>query len=326
MKLVDLSDALAVLRGANRVLITTHANPDGDAVGSMLGCKYLLEALGDAKVDCAMQDHVPGNLTWLPGVDDILLPHEIHGDYDLYVITDVAQFKRIGGVHDRIAADRTVLVLDHHLETEPCGTLNYMNHELASASEIILDLFEEAGLTPGKYAAECIYVGLVTDTGGFRYQNTTSRTHAHARMLLEAGIDVSTIASRLFDDITMGKFELTKRVLSRMVVGARGRYAYSYLLHDDLTEVGASNDDVEGLVNYARNLEGVQVGILFRELENGRTKVSMRSHNRFNSSDCLKAFGGGGHAGAAGATLDIPLKAALDSIVHAVEIELKRLG
>jgi len=108
------------------------------------------------------------------------------------------------------------------------------------------------------------------------------------------------------------------------VLGAQGRYAYSYLLESDLAELNATGEDVDGLVNFPRNLEGVYVGMLFRELENSRTKISMRSHSQFNSANCLKAFGGGGHAGAAGATLDIPLKAALDSIVHAVEIELKR--
>lgn len=324
MKLIDIPEALAILREPKSVLITTHASPDGDAVGSMLGCGHFLRALGVAKVDCAMQDRTPQNIAWLQGVSEILLPHEIQGKYDLYVIIDVAQYKRIGSIHDHIPSDASVLVLDHHLEKEPCGNFNYMNHHLASASEIVLELYREADVPLSKEAAECIYVGIVTDTGGFRYQNTTSQTHHHAQILLDTGIDVSSIASRVFDNISIAKFELTKLILSRMIMGSQGRYAYSYLLLADLEEVKATSEDVDGLVNYPRNLEGVDVGILFRELENNRTKISMRSHSLFNSSECLKPFGGGGHAGAAGATLDIPLKVALDSIVQAVEADLKR--
>ena len=320
---ITLEEACAKLKSSDSFLLTSHTSPDGDAIGSLLGCYHFLNDIGKENVVCAMHDTVPPIYNWLPGTQKIVHPAAVTGEFDLVVILDVAGLPRIGGVHELISAEQTILVLDHHLEENPCGTYNYIDATHSSASEIVLDLYEIANIPVSENAAECIYTGLVADTGGFRYGNTNAESHRHAGILIAAGADPSSISSRVFDDMSMAKFDLLKRILGRMVLGAGGRFAYSYLLESDLQEADATSDDIDGLVNFARNIEGVIVGALFREMPGNRTKVSMRSRGEFNSSACLKAFGGGGHAGAAGATLDMPIKVGRDAIIHAVEAAIK---
>lgn len=318
MSLISLDDALAELKGADSFLLTSHTSPDGDAVGSVLALRHLLEDLGKSNITTALQDPVPAKYAWLPNAKDIVNEKELADSYDLVVIIDVAQMGRIGSIGDRLPKESRILVLDHHREKEPCGDVNYMEPTLASAAEIVVDLYRLAGIAISKEAAACAYVGLSTDTGGFRYGNTDSRAHIHAEELVATGIDVAEISAKVFNDLTRAKLALTAVILERLVIGDNGSYAFTYLMRSDLDEHNATEEDTDGLINYARDIEGVEVGMLFKELTDGGTKVSMRSKSTFDSSACLNGFGGGGHAGASGATMDRPLQDAMDAVVDAV--------
>lgn len=318
MTKVNLEGALAALRAADSFLLTTHTGPDGDAVGSVLGLYHFLRSLGKDNITCACQDPVPRVYRWMPGADEIRSGKDIKGPYDLVVIIDVAQFARIGDIAEAIAPGQEVLILDHHREEEPDGTAHFIDYTYSSASEIVLELFDQADIPMTRSAAECIYVGLTTDTGGFRYGNTNARSHTFAARLIEAGVDVSDISARVFDTLSVPKLELLKRVLGRITVSESGLYAYAHLNDEDMSAASASPEDADGLINYIRNIEGVRVGMFFRELEPNLVKVSLRSRGEFNSAETLKSFGGGGHAGAAGATLDMSFPEARDAIVDAV--------
>lgn len=320
MAKIDLPGALDVIRGAESFLVTSHTSPDGDAAGSVLGMRFLLEALGKRDVVCALQDPVPGTYSWMPGMDGIVDTEGARGrDYDVLVILDVAQLARIGSIAELARPEQTILVLDHHLEPNPCGTHNFIAPSYSSASEIVADLFAEADIPYTRDAATCIYVGLTTDTGGFRYANTNADSHRRAASLVAAGIDVSWISSAVFDVMRRPKKELLQRMLERIQYGAEGALAFSYLTLADLDETEALPEDVDGLVNFARNIEGVLVGILFREHTRGRVKISMRSTGVMNSATLLREFGGGGHAGAAGATVDGALDTVMSDVVARVE-------
>jgi len=316
-------EAMEEIQQAESFILSTHVHPDGDALGTMLGCAHFLRALGKTDIRCVIQDPIPNMYLWLPGVEWIEVGDFEPGNADLFIVVDVAQLERIGTAAGAMKPNQRILVLDHHLEEAPCGDVNVMRTDLASASEVIVGLFEHTELPISKDAAECMYVGITTDTGGFRYANTTAETHRHAKLLLESGVEVTSVSSKVFETLTRSKLELLRLVLGRMVVGGEGAYAYSYLTLSDLEDCQANPEDVEGLVNFPRNLEGVRVGALFREIPNDQTKVSLRSQTTFNSAHCLQAFGGGGHAGAAGATLDMPLKVALDAVSHGIQNQLK---
>ena len=257
--LISLQEALDELKQAQSFLITTHASPDGDAIGSMLGLRHFLQDLGKTDITCATHDPVPKIYNWLPLADTVVTPNDMRDAYDLLVIIDVAQNTRIGDIVTKIPNNQRILVLDHHLEESPCGTVNYMDHTLASASEIVNELYTLAQIPLSKDAAECTYVGLSTDTGGFRYGNTNERAHAHAQQMVATGINIAEITSRVFDDISRKTVELTKIVLNALEVSECGRFAHSTLTLADMDAVGATGEDLEGLVNHTRNIEGVIV-------------------------------------------------------------------
>lgn len=322
MQAIDLGTVVERLRSANSFLISTHAGPDGDALGSMLALYHLLRGMGKKEIVCACQDPVPKRYAWLPGADGVVDETAIDGSFDLVVVTDVAQVERTGRVSGRIEAGQDVLVLDHHLDEAPGGTWHFVDPSYASASEIIVALFEESGVEMTVEAAECAYVGLVTDTGGFRFSNTNARAHRSAIRLIEAGVDVGAVSARVFEVVSVPKSKLLRVFLERLELSECGRLAHSTLTEEDMTSAGATGEDVDGLVNYARNIDGVQVGILFRRLDSETVKVSMRSLGAFNSAELLKGFGGGGHAGAAGAELQMDLEAGRVAILKAVRDRL----
>ena len=291
----------------------------------MLSLYHLLKGMGKESILCTCQDPVPRRYEWLPGAEGVVSEEAISGPYDLVVITDVAQVERTGTIAAHIEADQEILVLDHHLDEAPGGTWHFVDPSYSSASEIIIGLYEASGVSITVEAAECAYVGLTTDTGGFRFSNTNVRAHQSSIALIEAGVDVGEISSRVFEVISVPKSKLLRVLLDRLDISACGRFAHSTLTEADMASAGAAGEDVDGLVNFARNIEGVQVGVLFRKLDANKVKVSVRSLGEFNSAALLNGFGGGGHAGAAGAELKMDLQSAQRAILDGVRERLNSM-
>jgi bifunctional oligoribonuclease and PAP phosphatase NrnA len=307
MKSVSLAGVIAELKAGERFVVTAHTNPDGDAVGSMLAMAALLRAMGKQEVTCISADPVPYLYQWLPGAEAIQSAAAPPPPFDTLVIVDVAQRARIGKVADFITDSVKTVVVDHHLETAPFGDFGFIDPSYAACGEIVIELFEAAGTPLTHDAAECAYVALATDTGGFRYANTNARSHRLAARLVETGINVFEISSRVFDTMRMTKFHLLRRVLDRMQFDAGAAVASSFVTSHDLADLGAKTQDIDGLINFVRNIEGVVVAVLFFEVDATTTKVSLRSRLGFNSASALQSFGGGGHHGAAGALIHAPL-------------------
>lgn len=322
MSRVDLQGVVDACRAADSFLITSHTTPDGDAIGSTLAMRGLLLALGKTDITCANHDAVPRMYTWVPGADRLVRANKVRPVYGLFIVMDVAQKERLGDIGKCIGADQKVLIVDHHPEDNPFGTLNFVDIRYAACAQIVVDLFETAGLPMSRDAATAAYVGLTTDTGSFRFSNTDARAHRHAAKLLEAGVDAADIAARVFDVMSAAKVELLRRVLDRIERSADGKVAWAQLTAADLVEAHADAEDVEGLVNFARNLEGVQAGVLFRELKPGRVKVSVRARSPLHAGQLLKPFGGGGHPGAAGAVMSVPLDECVSQVIGHLESAL----
>lgn len=307
---LNLPDLIEEIKGANSFMITSHVSPDGDAVGSVLALKFLLEAMGKTDVLCVLADPVPAIYTNLPGASTILSPDAEIPDFDVAIIVDVARLNRIGDVADLITEDERVVVIDHHLEEHPEGDFGFVDATYAATGEIMVELFEAAGIPLTPEAAHCAYVAQITDTGGYRYSNTSARSHRIAALIHEVKIDHAEICSDVFDMFSRPKILLMKTVLDRMELSCEGRVATSYVNQDDIDEVGGKKEDLNGLVNYLRNIDGVVVGILFTGVDAETTKASVRSSHAFNAATFLKEYGGGGHAAAAGVTMNEPLDSA----------------
>ncbi len=316
---LDLSRALDALRGARRVVLTTHIAPDGDAVGSLLGLRALALALGAEQVDAILPDPAPRLYDWLPGVELLGAPESAHDAYDLAVLVDASHRDRAGRVGELLARAPKFLVIDHHADPHPEGDITCVDSSYAAAGELVAELFDLAQIPMDSSAAQALYVAIATDTGGFRFSNTNARTHRIAARLLESEFDVAAISQRLFDQISWAKLELTRRMLDRMDRRAQGRLIFSEITAADVEESCATDDDFEGLVNILRNVTGVELAILFRELAPERVKLNLRSRNGINCAVLARQFGGGGHAPAAGATIECPLENARAAVLVAAQ-------
>ncbi len=316
---LSLEDTVAALREGNVFYLTCHENPDGDAIGSMLALRFLLHGLGKTQVVCAMADPVPAIYRELPGANTIVNADVPPPDYDVAVLLDCGQLNRIGDIADHIAADKQLLIVDHHLEDGEPGASGFIDASYASTGEIVATLFETADVSLSQETAVCLYAAVATDTGCFRFSNTTARTHRIAAKLLDTGIDAHHWNKRLFSSMSRVKFELMRRLLQRVAFHADGRVAISWVTEEDLQTLDAHPEDVENLINYWQNVESVSVAILCKSFQPDSTRVSFRSDASFDSAAFLRQFGGGGHAPAAGATLDMPLEQAKTVLLEALE-------
>lgn len=322
---LSLAETIEELTKANSFLLTSHVNPDGDSVGSVLAFSGLLKALGKKNIHMVMADPVPRIYQNLPGAGNIK-QYSLEDDaprYDLAVLLDCNRRDRIGDVANWIPAGKRVLIVDHHLGDDPEGDVGFIDTGYAAVGEIVVELFQTAGLVMDQKASHCAYVAQVTDTGGYRYANTTARSLRIGAQLMDAGINTAKICSEVFDVLTPIKFAMLKLALDRMAFVAGGKAAYTYISREDMDSSGAKREDLEGLVNYARKIDGAEAGLFFTGATPTQTKVSMRSSEALNAANFLSEWGGGGHAAAAGASIDRPLAEVMPEVIARLEAVLE---
>jgi phosphoesterase RecJ-like protein len=298
----SFQQAASFLTEGSRFLVVSHVHPDGDAIGSTLAVKGILEKLGKEAV-MVNASPIPYKFRFLPECEAIVQPQDISESFDGVVAVDVADRERMGAVLEMLPADLPLLNIDHHSTNDRFGTVNLVVDDAAATTQILFRLVQTMKLPLGRELAVSLYTGLVTDTGGFRYSNTTPAVMEMAASLLRCGVDAGAIADQVLETMTRGQLALLKRALSTLQFSLDGRIAWIWLSRHDLEETEAEADDWDGIVNYARNVAGVDVGILFRETEEGQVKVSLRSREVVDVAVLAHVFGGGGHARAAGCTL-----------------------
>ncbi len=321
----ELDDAIAFMREGDRFLVVSHVQPDGDAISSTLVVGWLLRQFGKQAV-MINEGSVPVRLDFMESASSITNysqqpPTEI---YDRVIAVDCADYRRIGLVSGIFSEGVALLNVDHHPTNDGFGAVNVIRTDAAATVEILYDLMEHAGIIPDKEAATAIYTGLLTDTGGFRYSNTTPRVMNVASRMLAEGVSGHWIANHLLERMTKPQFLLLQRGLNALSFSDDNRIAWLYISVADMAETGAIGDDLEGLVNYALNVEGVEVGILFKETENGQVKVSMRSSGKADVSAIAQLFGGGGHVRAAGCRIDEARPDAISNLINAVRKALEQ--
>jgi bifunctional oligoribonuclease and PAP phosphatase NrnA len=298
-------EVLAELRGGQKFLLTTHENPDGDALGSLVAMNEILRALGkDTVMFMAAEEYpLPYEYRDLPleGVQ-----HALPADADerTIVFLDCGNLDRMP-VDFLQREDAHIVNIDHHHDNTLFGTANLVVDGASSTAEIIWELNKDLGVELTQEIAEALYVGLVTDTGKFQYENTTPKSHDMAADLLAHGVEVHEIFRRLYENVPLAKLELLARVLSRVERYDDGRLVMSCILRSDYEETGADENFSEGIVDHIRAVEGTIVAALVREqLKEGREgvqKVSLRaSADEVDVSVIARAEGGGGHRQAAG--------------------------
>jgi phosphoesterase RecJ-like protein len=321
----------AFLQNQDRILLTTHENPDGDGTGAMVGLAHYLKALGK-DVRIVVSPRLPDFLKFMDP-QDWVEPLDLQGRHrDLaewpatWLLVDASEPHRMGPLLPAFQASRAVKVcLDHHLKDAPQGFDQEFTDPTASASaELVFDLAVLSMPLPFPPAmADALYAGIVDDTGNFRFSNATAKVHRMAAQLIEHGVAPARIYQNLYHQGRPEKLKLSGRAFEKMALLGDGRYARISLSQADLEACGANHDDMEGLVNKPLELRGVEVSCLLNELPDGRIKVSLRSREAVNVNEVCRRFDGGGHRLASGAKLDGPFASAEQAVDGAVLAQLE---
>ena len=304
-----LKEVLKHIRERNRFLLTSHARPDGDAIGSTLACCQILRAMGKEAV-VVLRDGVPRIYQLLPFADKVVQSERVDGEYDAAIILecDSVQRTRLEGLDDQF-----LINIDHHLSGRPFANVNWIDPKAVATAEIVYRVAREAGVAVSPEIATCLYTAVLTDTGSFMFEGTNERTFALARELILAGADPVECARHVYFGHSTAKMRLLGAALSHLQ--REGSLAWFWVTQNEMEQFQAKEEDCEGLVNYALSIHDVQVAILLRELPDCRVRVSLRSKGEVDVALAAEHFGGGGHGCASGFSLPGPLQDALSRVL-----------
>ena len=318
----DLEQVAAALRTNERFVVTTHENPDGDALGSLLALTLSLRALGkEAGMYLAGAVPLPNEYRFMP-LDELArgAPPDVRDG--VLVAVDCANESRLGrDADDVLTAARLVVNIDHHHDNTRFGDVNLIVANASSTGEILRDVFRELGVALTPEVAEALYIAIVTDTGRFQYSNTSPKSLRLAAELVEAGADVHRIFQGVYENVAFAKLKLLARALDRARVLEGGRVIVSHLERADFHEAAAAEPFSEGIIDYLRAVEGAQLAVLIRQPPSGSgpsRRVSLRTTDeKLDVSAIARKSGGGGHRQAAG----FPSEANVDEITEFIQRE-----
>jgi bifunctional oligoribonuclease and PAP phosphatase NrnA len=301
-----------------RFLITSHAKPDGDSIGSQLAMAFALDALGK-QVRIVNADPAPDHYQGFPGMHRIEIAAEVQPDADALIVMECSDLSRTGVDGLESAC---LINIDHHLGNRLYGTLNWYDETAAACGEMVFDLIRALGVPLTEQIATHIYLAILTDTGSFHHSNITPRTFDICRRCVEAGVNPSAMARRVFDSNSFGKLKLIGALLDSMELLDGGRLAVLHMDDQMLRDCGCTHNDTEGLINLPLTAREIQAVVFFKVAPDDVVRVSMRSKYDVDVRRVASAYGGGGHKNAAGFTFDGPLAelrpALVDRLVAAI--------
>jgi phosphoesterase RecJ-like protein len=312
----EICDAI---HARQRFLITSHARPDGDSIGSQLAMAYALEAMGK-EVRLVNADPAPAHYMDFPGVDRIEIARSVdRSDADALIVMESGDLKRTGltGLDGRFTIN-----IDHHQGNTQYGDLNWVDESMAACGEMVFDLVEALGVPLTIEIATHVYLAILTDTGSFHYANITPKTFEICRRTVEAGVNPGAMARRVFDQNSFGKLKLIGALLAEMDLLDGGRLAVMYLNDDIMNATGTTYNDTEGLINLPLTAREIQAVVFFKLGADGDIHVSMRSKYDVDVRAVAVRHGGGGHRNAAGFKVKGPLAEVRTGIIEEIADEI----
>jgi phosphoesterase RecJ-like protein len=314
-----MQEIIKAVKDAQTIAIFPHIMADGDAIGSSLALKEFLDRQGKTtyiiyEEECSYKYQ----FLFREKKQRYIYPDVPAKRFDLAISIDSGDMSMLGKRAELYKSAPITVNMDHHKTNKMYGDLNYVSLSSAAAGEIIYDFLVsyDPGYVPDTFTASCLYTAITTDTGGFRYANTTKRTHEIAGILTDCGIDVEYICKQVFDLMPKPQMELLKRVLPKASLVHNGKIGIIRITRKDYEEVGAKEEHSDGFVDYVRNVEGVEVAISFKETRDGKVKVSFRSSGVVDVSETARRFNGGGHENAAGCTVEGELRHVEEEVVQ----------
>jgi len=311
----EIDRIVDAIRSRRRFVLSSHARPDGDSLGSQLAMAYALRPMGK-EVALFNADLAPPPLLQFPGVSDITIAPQVTGDFDAAIIMECGDLSRTGvkGLERFF-----VINIDHHPGNSAYGHINWFDASAAACGEMVFELVRALGVPFTVEIATHIYLAILTDTGSFHYSSISPRTFEISKQCLEAGVDPVRVARNVYDSNNMGRLKLFGAVLSAMQIDQTGRIAIVYLDHEMAREAGGTYEDTEGLINLPLTVKEIQAVVFFKQDEGEQYRVSMRSKGEIDIGGVAKQFGGGGHKNAAGCTVSGPIDGLQKTFVEKIE-------
>lgn len=315
-----LDQVLKEIERRDRFVLTSHARPDGDAVGSALACGEILRQMGK-DADVILHDGVPTIYQPLPFADKVKKQDAVNGKYEAAILLecDSIQRTRIEGL------DRQFLIsIDHHATGKPFANVNWIEPTACATAEMIFRLAKKASVKVTPEIATCLYTAILTDTGSFCFVGTNEKTFVLAQELVRAGADPARIAQSVYFSNSTAKMRLLGQALSTL--HRDGSLVWTYVTREQMDRVQAREEDCEGLVNYTLAIEGIEVAVFLRELEPNKWRVSLRSKGRVDVAEVATAFGGGGHHSASGCSIEGPLALVTERVTAQLRMDAPGSG
>lgn len=311
-----LSAIVAALKNGNSFLISVHRNPDGDALGSQLAMMMALENMGK-NVTAHNLDPVPDIYQFLPGAQKIKTGPVIPERFDVAIVLD-SDPPRTGLFEKGCPADVKINI-DHHVTNPLEWELTWLDPEAAATGEMVYELIRQAGVAIDRNIALCLFTSIFTDTGSFRYTNTTAKSLRIAAEMIEAGADPWIVTENVYESFAFRRLKLLGSVLSEIERSDDGRIAWVVVTEDHFRRSEATAEDTDNFINFVRSTKGVEVAVLFRQTAEQQYKISLRSKGRVDLSNLAQSLGGGGHKNAAGATINGSFVEIRDKVIYEVE-------
>jgi phosphoesterase RecJ-like protein len=314
------------LKKAHHVLLASHENPDGDAVGSLIAMGLALEARGK-RVTLHNISPIPAVYSFLPAVERIVQRLAENALFDTAVILDCGDLSRIGSTEAIVARTAAIINMDHHETNSDFGTLRWVDIEACATAEIVYRLIRRMNIAITREMATAIYTGILTDTGSFRFSNTNRAAFAICEEMVGFGVEPSKVAQHVFGAYSLGRIKLLNLALDSIEISNNGQLSFMTLTQKMLKETGTRLEDADGMINYARRIRDVKVAALIHEMNGsarifpnyGRYHVSLRSDGDVNVAEIAACFGGGGHSNAAGFSLEASLPEIKAKIISLTE-------
>ena len=310
-----------IINKSSKIAVTSHVQPDGDNVGSSLALCLALKKQGK-ETTFVIDDNIPEVYRYLKGAREVERLFSFEDlDYDLVIAMDCGDLERLGKVKQ--LAEKTRLInIDHHISNTKFAEINLVEENASATAEITYKLIKSMGIFIDKDIAECIYTGIVTDTGMFQYSNTSEETHSIAAELIIAGVSPSDIFKKVYQNSPKEKVLLMKEALKSLEFFNDDMVTCISISKSQIDNIAKEDLDTEGIVNLARDIEGVEVAVFFKERESNIVKASLRSKSYVDVCIIAKDFGGGGHIRAAGCTISGSLEQAKQQILQAIQKQI----
>ncbi|MDP7354196.1 MAG: bifunctional oligoribonuclease/PAP phosphatase NrnA [Desulfobacterales bacterium] len=309
-----MNQIINLLKNSNHILIASHANPDGDAIGALIALGVSLDALNN-KTTLYNESPIPAIYRFLPTVDRIVRHIDDQNLFDTAVILDCGDLERIGNALSTISRIPHIINIDHHVTNTRFGEFNLIDPSACATSEIVYRLIRRMEAAINLATATSIYTGILTDTGSFRFSNTNKAAFDICAEMVALGVEPYSIAQLVYGTYSLGRIKLLNLALDSIEISKNRKLSMMAVTQEMLNETGTKPEDIDGFINYAKGIEDVQVAVLIQELFNDKKEVqshehfhvSLRSNGTVNVAEIASTFGGGGHSNAAGFSIESTL-------------------